>query len=131
MLGPIVQIAGTLLGQWQESRSRKQEREDRVKEAKVDATITRLQSAQGAEHEWERLMAEGSKDSWKDEFWTLILAAPLVMLFWPDPEVNAIATQGFDRMGDAPDWYVAAVGLAIGSAFGYRKLVKPFLRKKV
>lgn len=75
-----------------------------------------------AEINWDLVHAEGSKDSWKDEFWTILLAIPIVMCFTPWFQDDVAA--GFVVLEESvPDWYIVAVGTAIGAAFGYRKIV--------
>ena len=33
--------------------------------------------------EWERIMAEASKNSWKDEWLTIVFSIPLILVFIP------------------------------------------------
>lgn len=127
MISAAITAIGGLIGTWLETRKEKAKGKLEIEKAKTQAEIQRIQSVQQADQEWDKLMAEGSKDSWKDEFWTIMLAIPLVMLFWPDPEINQIAADGFERMDNAPQWYVGGVMMAIAAAFGYRKFVKPWL----
>lgn len=124
---PIINLVGGLFTNWLTAKHETAQAESRIKAAQVEATVKRLQTAQDAEVAWDNLMADGSKDSWKDEFWTVFLSVPLVMLFWPDPSINKIAAEGFERMDNAPQWYVAAVMMAIAAAFGFRKFVQPWL----
>lgn len=126
----LVSAIGGLIGTWLETRKEKAKGKLEIEKAKTEATIKRIQTAEEADREWDRLMAEGSQTSWKDEFWTIMLSIPIVMLFWPDPEINQIAEDGFKRMENAPDWYVVGVMMAIAAAFGYRKFVKPWLDQK-
>ena len=56
---------------------------------------------------------------WKDEFWSIILAIPLV---------HAYTQGGFEAIGATPDWYQIMVGLAVASSFGVKsyKGIKSF-----
>jgi len=90
-----------------------------IKQAEHKAKISRLEKAQEADIEWDKIMAEGSKDSLKDEWWTGLLSIPLIMMFIPG--LQQYAVDGFNNLQAAPDWYLYAVGIAIGAAFGFRK----------
>lgn len=60
-------------------------------------------------------------DSWKDEYWTLILSIPAIGAFFPEwvPRI----TEGFAALETMPDWYVMSVLASIGASFGYRALI--------
>lgn len=132
MLGAtLISAVGGLVMKFFERKQVEAEGRIEIAKAETQAKVQRSLSEQKADQQWDVAHAEGSKESWKDEFWTILLSIPLVMLFWPDPEINQIAASGFDRMESAPDWYVGAVMLAIAAAFGYRKFVKPFLKGRL
>jgi hypothetical protein len=99
----------------------------RIEEARATAYIQLAASAQDHEQAWERLAAEQAATSWKDEFWTILLAIPVAGAFVPG--LQGYITRGFTYLDTVPDWYLAAVGVAVAFAFGYRKLV-PMLGKK-
>ena len=80
---------------------------------------------------WEQKMAEASASSWKDEFWTLILAVPLFCLGYSviadDPDVFIRVSDSFDVLASLPDWYQYLLFLAVSASFGIRgadKLMK-------
>mgnify|MGYP000309588547 CR=1 FL=1 len=129
--GALITGVVTLISKFFERKQVEAEGRIDIAKAETQAKVRRVLSEQEADQKWDEAQAEGSKDSWKDEFWTILLSIPLVMLFWPDPEINQIAASGFTRMDAAPDWYVGAVMLAIAAAFGYRKFVKPFLKGRL
>lgn len=104
-----------------------------IKKIKAAHAVENATKDKDAEISWDNRMAKASETSWKDEWWTVILTAPLVMLFWPvddNMSPHQIAAEGFERLNAAPDFYTAAVGLAIAAAFGYRQFVKPFMNRK-
>lgn len=131
-LGIATLVTGvvSLVGTWLETKKVKAEGNIKIEQTKTEARTKAIQTAAEQDGRWDELMAEGSQESWKDEFWTVFLALPLVLLFWPDPEIQQIAKDGFENLDSAPEWYVGAVMLAIASAFGYRKFVQPFLKTK-
>lgn len=58
-----------------------------------------------------------NKPGWKDDFWTLILAFPLLLAFVPGAQ--EFVSSGFRVISEgAPGWYVSAVGVAVAWVFG-------------
>jgi hypothetical protein len=92
-------------------------REERKKETTLKQ-IDRLKNSDNALAEWESIQAENGRYSWKDEFWTIVLAIPLVMCFIPSlvPYVQA----GFVVLKTMPPFYQAWLGVAILSSFGIK-----------
>jgi hypothetical protein len=72
-------------------------------------------------------MAENSGGSWKDEFFAVILAIPLILCFIPGME--GVVAHGFEQLSKAPDWYFWALLTAISASFGV-KGVKQFMGKR-
>ena len=92
--------------------------ENKTKIAKRN--IDRIMSADDKLAEWEAIQAEAGKHSWKDEFWTLILAIPLVMCFIPS--TVPIIQDGFKVLETMPAFYQYWLGVAILASFGVRFL---------
>ena len=80
-----------------------------------------------AEIEWERSMADSSKTSWKDEYWTIILSIPIVLAFFPT--TIQYLEDGFNVLSKMPQWYGVAVGAAISAAFG-KNVISHFTNMK-
>jgi hypothetical protein len=85
---------------------------------KTEGIIERIERSDNKVAEWEKIQAEGSKSSWKDEFWTVILAIPLVLCFFPDTVIYI--ERGFEALEQMPDYYKAWLALAISAAFAVR-----------
>ena len=83
-----------------------------------------------AKAEWDTEQARNGAKSWRPAAITVLVLAPLFMLFTPYPEVHEIATSGFERMADAPEWYKLAIGAVLASAFGIKDLVNKIGRSK-
>ena len=132
MIG-LLTAAGTLVSKWLGSKIEKSqlraEASVAIEQAKITAEIDRASKGQDAEIAWDQTMAHGSLTSWKDEFWTVVIATPLILCFVPIVSVQNAVLTGFNNLNTLPGWYIAAVGLAIGAAFGYRKFVE-LVRKK-
>jgi hypothetical protein len=84
---------------------------------------------------WENKMADATQSSWKDEFWTIILALPLMAISFgvitDNSEVIERVRMGFEVLGELDDWYTYLLFLAISASFGLRSADKLMnLRKK-
>ena len=119
LLGPVTEIAGT----WMKQRGEE-------KQAKHEAKMQVIRN--GAE--WEAKMASASASSWKDEFWTVVLAIPVFMVGYAiamnDTAVIDRVQMGFEALNALPEWYQYLLFLAVSASFGIRgadKLMK--LRK--
>ena len=98
---------------------------ERKQQRKLEETrgkITRIQTAQDQVAEWERIMAESTTTSWRDEWFSLLLSIPLVLCFIPD--AVEYVQDGFKALESMPDYYQYWVGLAICSSFGVRMMKK-------
>ena len=73
-----------------------------------------------ADTNWNQLSIKNS--SWKDEYWLVMLSIPMVMCFIPAWGLRAAALDGFQALGELPDWYRWAIAIMISSAYGYKKL---------
>ena len=84
--------------------------------------VQRIINADDKLAELERIDAENAGASWKDEFWTLVLALPAIMAFIPAmvPHVTA----GFDALASMPEFYRWWLSIAIGTSFGIRTFRK-------
>lgn len=100
-----------------ERKQVKLESEIEITRAQTTAMIQRMTTQQEADIAWERLSIGNS--SWKDEFWTILIATPVALVFIPGMDVHVL--RGFEVLGALPDWYRWALGVAIGSAFGVRQ----------
>jgi len=80
--------------------------------------MANVENGRIAEVEWNK--ASMANSSWRDEWVTIMISTPLVLIFGPDAVQQQIA-DGFVELQKLPAWYISAVGLMIGSAFGYQK----------
>lgn len=77
---------------------------------------------------WEALHAKGSQTSWKDEFWTIIFAIPLVLCFIPS--CVDYVKQGFEVLNTTPEWYRYCLLTLVGASVGVKKITDLFNIKK-
>ena len=83
---------------------------------------------------WESKMADASATSWKDEFWTIVLAIPIFMIGYAivvdDTTVIDRVKLGFTALNGLPEWYQYLLFIAISSSFGVRGISKIINMKK-
>lgn len=120
-------IVGEWVKGWQERKVMKLQHKTTMERIKIEGTETRALMDKEQEVAWDKHMSAGSMTSWKDEFWTIVLAIPMIGCFIPKLAPHIM--KGFEVLQQTPDWYKAAVGLAIGAAFGYRKFADWNMRK--
>jgi hypothetical protein len=116
LIGPIANLASGYLSNKHEQA-----------QAKHQAKLQVIQN----DADWESKMAAASASSWKDEFWTIVLAVPLFCLGYSivvdDPDILIRVSDGFDVLASLPDWYQYLLFLAVSASFGIRgadKLMK-------
>ena len=99
----LLQIVGGLATTWMQGKA---------EEVKIKA----MQS----EENWEKMMAEGSKTSWKDEWFVIVLSIPMVGAFIP--ELVPFIQQGFTVLDTMPEYYKGFLAAAIAASFGLKGL---------
>jgi len=116
LIGPIANLASGYLSNKHEQA-----------QAKHQAKLQVIQN----DADWESKMAAASANSLKDEFWTAVLAVPLLCVGYSiivdDPSVLIRVSDGFDALDSLPDWYQYLLFLAVSASFGIRgadKLMK-------
>ena len=123
LLGGVVKGVAGYFTNRQKIKAAKQEAELSVLKAKTEAKINLMATQQKADIAWEILSIERS--GWKDELWTVIIAVPLILCFVPGGA--EYVTAGFTALKEStPDWYQGLVFIAVGAAFGVRKLTDFF-----
>jgi len=107
-----------LLNSWQKRKTAKLDSELAIHAAKTDAQIEKISTGQKADIAWEQTSI--STSGWKDEWFTIILSIPAILCFIPGMDVYVV--RGFAALSETPKWYQWAFLVAVGSAFGYRKI---------
>lgn len=80
------------------------------------AKTTRASESEGRDHEWELESIRNS--GWKDEMVIIILSIPLVLVFIPG--LSQYALDGFEILGQTPDWYRWLIVMIYAASFGIR-----------
>jgi hypothetical protein len=83
---------------------------------------------------WEDKMADATSNSWKDEFWSIILALPIVAVAYSvaidDVSIIERVNQGFDALNSLPEWYQYLLFIAVSASFGLKSADKIMGLKK-
>jgi len=134
LTGPVTELVGSFLERRHEIAKAKLQAEitkiesaARIEEAKARAFVEMASSAQEHSQNWERLLVAQSHKDWKDEWWTLIVSIPLVLAFIPGMAIYV--QQGFTNLESVPQWYLTFVGAAVSFAFARRGLVDVMKRR--
>ena len=119
IVGPVANLAGT----WMNNKHEQTQAKHKAKMAVIEHDA-----------DWESKMAAASGASWKDEFWTIVLAVPIFMVGYAvafdDLAVMSRVHAGFTALSNLPDWYQYLLFIGVSASFGIRgadKLMK--LRK--
>jgi len=80
---------------------------------------TKMKIATG-EISWEQAAIEASKDSWKDEAWTVCFIAIVACNFIPP--LQPYMQIGFDNLAATPQWFQWAMYASIAASFGIRTM---------
>ena len=125
LLGPVANLAST----WMQGKVEQRAAETKAKVAKAEAEAQIMLSAATSEAEWEKIMAKGSQESWKDEWLTILFSVPLILSFCGDWG-RTITEQGFMALEAMPSWYQYTLGVIVSASFGVRSATKFFGGKK-
>ena len=83
-----------------------------------EAKQARLRHAAENQAEWQAYMAQASRQSWKDEAWTICFITICIMCFVP--ALQDYVAEGFRLLGQTPQWFQWACLASIGASFGLR-----------
>ena len=124
LIGPITELAGG----WLNAKTQAQQANAKLKLTEAEAKAKILISKETSIADWEKIMAQGSQNSWKDEYFVIILSLPLILCWIPAAE--GWVERGFEQLNKAPDWYFYSLGIAISASFGVRGATAFFKRNK-
>ena len=118
-----------ILGIFKKKQERKLAKEDhkmKMDEALTNAKIEKAQKREDADIKWEQTSLEQS--GWKDEFFLVVIAAPIIACFFPwlVPHVKS----GFLAIREViPDSWMYLFYLMAGAAYGSKKVLNFFQSK--
>ena len=118
MIQALIPAIADLAGGWLKGKAEEKAAQSRVKVAKAEAEAEVMKVAATHEAGWEKIMAEASKDSWKDEALTILFIAIIAMCFIPP--LQPYVDRGFEVLSTTPDWFQWAMYASIAASFGLR-----------
>ena len=95
----------------------------KIKEAKVDAQIKRIQQGDTAATELDMVALQTR--GYKDELLLIITVSPMVLVFFPG--MVAYIEAGFEALKRTPEWYLYAVLAVYIDGLGMRRLFRDIL----
>jgi len=122
-IGPIANLAGS----WLQGKADKTAAEAKLKLTEAETKSKILLSEKTSVADWERIMAQGTQNSWKDEYLVLLFSWPLILCFTGEWGRSAVA-DGFAALEKMPEWYQYTLGVIVASSFAVRSATK-FFRK--
>ena len=128
MIGQILGPVAGLASSWLDAKTTKQAAEAKLKLTEAEAKAKILLSEKTSVADWERIMAEGSQNSFKDEWLVGLFSIPLVLSFCGEWGRD-IVSDGFTALESMPDWYQYTLGVIVAASFGVRSATKFFGRK--
>jgi hypothetical protein len=120
-LGPIANLAGS----WLQGKADKNAAAAKLKLTEAEAKAKIMLSEKTSVADWERIMAEGSTNSFKDEWLVGLFSIPLVLSFCGEWGRTVVA-EGFQALEQMPDWYQYTLGVIVAASFGVRSATKFF-----
>jgi|TARA_Y100001951_G_scaffold95387_1_gene92806 hypothetical protein len=123
LIGPIASLAGS----WLDAKTTKQAAEAKLKLTEAEARSKILLSEKTSVADWERIMAQGTTNSYKDEYLVILFSIPLILSFCGEWGRVTVA-EGFVALQAMPEWYQYTLGVIVASSFAVRSATKFFKR---
>ena len=124
LIGPIAELAGG----WLNAKTQGQQANAKLKLTEAEAKAKILVSKETSIQDWERIMAQGSRSSWKDEWLTILFSIPLILAFCGEWGRGVVA-EGFNALEQMPSYYQYTLGVIVSASFAVRSATKFFGRK--
>ena len=94
---------------------------------KIEAETSLMEKQITGEIAWDVEAIKGSKESWKDEYLTILFSIPLLLCFLP--WTVEYVERGFAALAMTPDWYKYTLGIIVSASFGIKGASKMFGKK--
>ena len=121
IIGPLTELAGG----WLKGKADAQAAAANLKLVEAEAKAAIMKSAATSEAEWEKIMAQGSQNSWKDEWLTILFSIPLILAFCGDWG-REVVSEGFTALEAMPSYYQYTLGVIVSASFAVRSATKFF-----
>lgn len=118
IIGPIIGLITAGLDSYTETKKIKLKSKALIEQGKQN----RILRAQDDDAEWDKIQALNSRNSWKDEYLTIVFTIPAILAFFPD--MVGYVMDGFKALEQMPMWYQAVLGTIVAASFGMKKLAQ-------
>ena len=123
LIKPLLGVASDAIGGYMETKKAKAKQ----KLVKIEAETEIVKQQIKGEVDWDLEAINGSKDSWKDEYLTILFSIPLLLCFLPF--TVEYVERGFAALAMTPDWYKYTLGVIVSASFGIKGATKFFGKK--
>ena len=123
LLQGLVGVAGDAVSGFVETKKAKAKQ----KLVKIEAETSLMEKQIKGEIDWDVEAVKGSKESWKDEYLTILFSIPLLLCFLPF--TVEYVERGFEALSMTPDWYKYTLGVIVSASFGIKGATKMFGKK--
>ena len=125
LIKPLLGVASDAIGGYIETKKAKAKQ----KLVKIEAETEIVKQQIKGEIDWDVEAIKGSKESWKDEYLTILFSIPLLLCFLPF--TVEYVERGFAALAMTPDWYKYTLGVIVSASFGIRGATKFFGNKNL
>ena len=123
LIKPLIGVASDAIGGYVETKKAKAKQ----KLVKIEAETEIVKQQIKGEIDWDVEAIKGSKESWKDEYLTILFSIPLLLCFLPF--TVEYVERGFAALAMTPDWYKYTLGVIVSASFGIKGATKVFGKK--
>ena len=114
LIKPLLGVASEAIGGYMETKKAKAKQ----KLVKIEAETEIVKQQIKGEIDWDVEAIKGSKESWKDEYLTILFSIPLLLCFLPF--TVEYVERGFAALAMTPDWYKYTLGVIVSASFGIK-----------
>jgi len=125
MIQALIPAIAELAGSWIKGKAEQKAAESKAKVAKAEAEAEVMKVTATHEAGWEKIMAQGTVHSLKDEWLVLLFSIPLILAFCGEWG-RGIVADGFAALSTMPEWYQYSLGVIVASSFAVRSATKFF-----
>ena len=120
LIKPLLGVASDVVGGIVATKKAKAEQ----KLIKIKAETELMTKQIKGEIDWDVEAIKSSKESWKDEYLTILFSIPLLLCFLPF--TVEYVERGFAALAMTPDWYKYTLGVIVSASFGIKGATKFF-----
>ena len=125
MIQALIPAIAELAGSWIKGKAEQKAAESKAKVAKAEAEAEVMKVTATHEAGWEKIMAQGTVHSLKDEWLVLLFSIPLILAFCGEWG-RQIVSDGFAALNTMPEWYQYSLGVIVASSFAIRGATRFF-----